>query len=175
MRLEITDMRTITDETPQVRELEFRNKSVAIGSHSKSQVQIPDVQLAAHPATLEPFGHNWFYQPTTRDDGQTKINGQPVDGRVKLSDGDVIAITYFEIKFTLEPEIEVVLPEPGQSGELAMNRNFPLPPRSTVRKPDADVSPDARAAESIRVAVVGARTMPRSAKAARAYDGTARD
>ena len=140
MRLEITDMRTITDETPQVRDLEFRNKSVAIGSHSKSQVQIPDVQLAAHHATLEPVGDNWFYQPTTRDDGQTKINGQPVDGRVKLSDGDVIAITYFEIKFTLEPEIEVVLPEPGQSGELAMIRNFPLPPRSTVRKPDADVS-----------------------------------
>ena len=75
MRLEITDMRTVTDETPDVRDLEFRGRPVTIGSHSKNLVQLPDVQLAAHHATIELVGDDWYFQATTRDDTHLVVEG----------------------------------------------------------------------------------------------------
>jgi serine phosphatase RsbU (regulator of sigma subunit) len=139
MHLEITDMRTLTDATPNVRELEFRNAPVTVGSGSDNLVQLPDINIAAHHATLQPMGDHWLYEPTIRD-GETKINGQPVAGKTDVHDGDVIEISHFSLRVTLDAEVQFELPDPAKVDELAKIRQYPLPPRSEVRKPDADVA-----------------------------------
>ncbi len=140
MQLEITDLRTLGDETPDVRRMEFHNTPVAIGSHTGSVVQLPDTDIAPYHAMILPVGEDeWVYQPTVLD-GKAIINEEPVEGRVELEDGDVIEITHFSIKFTLDMAPELVLPQPGNVGQLARIRDYPLPPRSEVRKPDYDVS-----------------------------------
>jgi serine phosphatase RsbU (regulator of sigma subunit) len=139
MHLEITDMRTLTDATPNVRELEFRNAPVTVGSGSDNLVQLPDINIAAHHATLQPMGDHWLYEPTIRD-GETKINGEPVADKTEIHDGDVIEISHFSLKVTLDAEVQFELPDPAKVDELAKIRQYPLPPRSEVRKPDADVA-----------------------------------
>ena len=139
MHLEITDMRTLTDATPNVRELEFRNAPVTVGSGSDNLVQLPDINIAAHHATLQPMGDHWLYEPTTRD-GETKINGQPVANKTDVHDGDLIEISHFSLRVTLDAEVQFELPDPAKVDELAKIRQYPLPPRSEVRKPDADVA-----------------------------------
>jgi len=140
MRLILTDMRTITDDQPRRAQFEYRNQPVTLGSHSQSGVPLPDTRIPEHHATLEPSGNDWFFQPTTRDDELTKINNEPVTDRTQINDGDVIAITYFELKVEIEPEAVVDLPTPGKVGELALIKKYPIPPRSLVRKPNEDVS-----------------------------------
>lgn len=140
MRLKITDVRTLTDDAPIEREVEFRGTPVSIGSHSKNLVQLPDTEIAAYHAMMLPTGDDqWMFQPTTLD-GQTLINGEPVREPVELDDGDVIEISHFTIVFTLDVAPDLVLPEAGNVEELAKIRQFPLPPRSEVRKPDVEVS-----------------------------------
>jgi len=138
MHLEITDVRTVTDQDPSVREFEFRNAKVTLGSHSSNLIQLPDVEIAPYHATLVPEGDHWIYQPTTRD-AQTRVNGQPVGDKAELHDGDIIEITHFTIKLTFDTEMAVELPEPAKAADLARIKDFPLPPRSDVRKADADV------------------------------------
>jgi hypothetical protein len=139
MRLEITDVRTLTDAEPNVRELEFRNKPVTVGSGSDSLLQLPDVEIAAHHANLLPMGEYWVYEPTTRD-SETKINGQLVTGKTDLRDGDVIDVRFFSIRVTFDSEIQLDQPDPAQVGDLAKIRQYPLPPRSVTRKPDSNVT-----------------------------------
>ncbi len=140
MRLILTDMRTITDDQPRRVQFEYRNQPVTLGSHSQSGIPLPDTRIPEHHATLEPVGNDWFLQPTTRDDELTKINNELVTDRTQINDGDVIAITYFELKIEIEPEAVVDLPTPGKVGELALIKKYPIPPRSLVRKPNEDVS-----------------------------------
>ncbi|MDO8631436.1 MAG: FHA domain-containing protein, partial [Phycisphaerales bacterium] len=142
MRLEITDIRTLTDEEPSVRELEFRKPPVSLGSHSENLVQLPDIAIAPHYATFDIVNDQWVFQPSIRD-GLAKLNGKPIAEAVELNDGDVIDITYFSMRFILDTEIAVELPEAGKSDEFSRIRQFPLPPRSEVRKPDADLSMNA--------------------------------
>ena len=59
MRLEVTDTRTLTDENPLVREMEFRKPPVSVGSHSENLVQLPDINIAPNYATLEIVNDNW--------------------------------------------------------------------------------------------------------------------
>jgi len=140
MRLILTDMRTITDDQPRRLHLEFRNKPVTLGSHSQSGIQLPDTRIPEHHATLEPVGNDWFFQPTTRNDELTRINNEPVSQRTQIRDGDIIAITYFELSVEIEPVVQVELPTPGKVSELALIKKYPLPPRSLVRKPGETVS-----------------------------------
>ncbi len=142
MRLLITDVRTLKQDTPNVREMEFREASVAIGSHSNSTVQLPDVDIAPHHATISMTGDgDWVYKPTTRDD-QTSLNDAPVTQEVMLHDGDTITITHFTIQCRLDAPLgSTAEPSPTvQTGELAKIRQFPLPPRSVVRRSDTEVS-----------------------------------
>jgi len=139
MHLEITDMRTITDADPNIRELEFRNAPVTIGSGSDNLIQLPDINVAAHHATLQPMGDHWLYEPTTRDT-ETKINGEPVGDKTEVRDGDLIEVSHFSIKVTLDAEVQFELPDAAKVDELAKIKQFPLPPRSEVRKADADIS-----------------------------------
>ena len=139
MHLEITDMRTITDADPNIRELEFRNSPVTIGSGSDNLVQLPDINVAAHHATLQPMGDHWLYEPTTRD-GETKINDAAVGDKTEIHDGDLIEVSHFSIKVTLDAEVQFELPDPAKVEELAKIKQFPLPPRSEVRKTDADIA-----------------------------------
>jgi hypothetical protein len=138
MYLEITDMRTITDANPNVWELEFRNSPVTIGSGSDNLIQLPDINVAAHHATLQPMGDHWLYEPTTRD-GDTKINGEVVGDKTEVHDGDLIEVSHFSIKVTLDAEVQFELPDPAKVDELAKIRQYPLPPRSEVRRADADI------------------------------------
>src|SRR3990172_850217 len=138
MHLEITDMRTITDADPNVRELEFRNSPVTIGSGSDNLIQLPDINVAAHHATLQPMGDHWLYEPTTRD-SETRINGEAVGDKTEIHDGDLIEVTHFSIKVTLDAEVQFELPDPAKVEELAKIRQFPLPPRSEVRKADTHI------------------------------------
>lgn len=141
MRMEITDLRTITDDAPVVRNFEFRSGTVTLGSHSESLLQLPDVEIAAHHATIERVGDVWTYRPTTRDDKQTRINGQPSNGPVELKDGDVLVITHFEIRVEIEPEgAGVEVTQVGRLGELAMIKQYPIPPRSTARKSEEKIT-----------------------------------
>jgi serine phosphatase RsbU (regulator of sigma subunit) len=142
MRLEITDIRTLTDEEPSVRELEFRKPPVPLGSHSENLVQLPDIAIAPRYATFDIVNDQWVFKPSIRD-GLAKLNGKPIADAVELSDGDVIDITYFSMRFILDTEVAVELPEAGKSDEFSRIRQFPLPPRSEVRNPDADLSMNA--------------------------------
>lgn len=139
MRLEITDTRTLTDAKPDVRELQFRNIPVPVGSGSNNLVQLPDMNIAPHHATLRPMGEHWVYEPMLTDEG-TKINGQPVGDSVELGDGDVIEIRHFELRIMLDEEVVLEPAEVVQPGDLIKIKQYPLPPRSVVRKPDVNVS-----------------------------------
>ena len=164
MRLEITDLRTIRDDTPSGRTLEFRSGSVTIGSHSESLVQLPDVDVAAHHATIERTGDAWIYRPMTRDDRQTRINDRPANGDVPLKDGDVLVVTHFEIRVSIEPEgREVEVTQVGRLGELALIKQYPIPPRSTVRRTDEKVSlagPRQKAIADLAMQFRGCRDLP---------------
>jgi len=138
MHLEITDMRTITDADPNVWELEFRNSPVTIGSGSDNLIQLPDINVAAHHATLQLMGDYWLYKSTTRD-SDTKINGEVVGDKTEVHDGDLIEVSHFSIKVTLDVEVQFELPDPAKVDELAKIRQYPLPPRSEVRRADADI------------------------------------
>ncbi len=140
MRLEITDVRTLTDAEPNVREMEFRGTPVSVGSGSDNLLQLPDVEIAARHATLRPMGEYWLYEPHTRG-GDTKINGQTVADNTDLHDGDLIEVRYFTIRVVLDSELPVEGADAAQAaGDLAKIRQFPLQPRSVTRKPDATVS-----------------------------------
>ncbi len=140
MRLILTDMRTITDPEPRRARFEYRNQPVKLGSHSESGIPLPDTRIPEHHATLEPVGHDWFFQPTTREDELTKVNNEPVTERTQIKDGDIISITYFELKVEIEAEVAVDLPIPGKAGEIALIKKYPIPPRSLVRKPDEEIT-----------------------------------
>jgi len=142
MRLEITDIRTLTDENPSVRELEFRKPPVSVGSHSENLVQLPDIAIAPHYASFDIVGDKWVFKSTLRDD-LAKLNGKPIADAVELNDGDVIDLTYFSMRFVLDTELQVEIPGAGATDQLSRIRQFPLPPRSEIRKPDADLSMNA--------------------------------
>lgn len=139
MRLEITDTRTLTDQKPDVRELQFRNIPVTLGSGSNNLVQLPDVHIASHHATLLPMGDHWVLEPTLRD-GETRINGEPVTDKVEVRDGDVIDVRQFTLRVSLDAEIPLDASEVVTPGDLAKIKQHPLPPRSVIRRPDANVS-----------------------------------
>jgi|CXWL01.1.fsa_nt_gi hypothetical protein len=140
MRLEVTDTRTLTDENPVVREMEFRKPPVSVGSHSENLVQLPDIDIAPKYATLDIVNDNWVFRPSVRD-GLAKQDGRPITEPVELKDGDVIVITYFSLKFIIDPEVESdELALVSATGELAKIRQFPVPSRTEIRKADADLS-----------------------------------
>lgn len=140
MHLLVTDVRTLTAEKPLVREYEFRGAPVSVGSHSKNLVQLPDTDIAPFYAILLPIGDDqWMFQPTTFD-GKAQINNIVVTEPTELEDGDTIEITHFSIAFSVDVADELVLPEPGNVDELAKIREYPLPPRSEVRKQEIDIS-----------------------------------
>lgn len=140
MRLEITDTRTLTDENPVVRQFEFRKPPVSVGSHSENLVQLPDIEIPPKYATLDIVNDKWIFRPAVQD-GPARFNGQPVNDPVEVNDGDIITITWFELKVIIDPEgapddLSIISP----TGELAKIRQFPVPPRTEIRKADADVS-----------------------------------
>lgn len=140
MRLEVTDTRTLTDETPMVREMEFRKAPVSVGSHSENLVQLPDIGIAPFYASLDIVDDKWMFKPSVRD-GLATQDGRPVTEPIEIKDGDVIVITYFSLKFTIDPDVEVDdLSVAPASGELAKIRQFPVPPRTEIKKQDLDVS-----------------------------------
>ncbi len=141
MHLEITDTRTLTDENPKVTALEFHGTPVSIGSHSANLVQLPDMEVLDYHAMLLPVGdegEEWVYQPT-KPTAAAEVNGTPVVGPVALEDGDVLTITHYEIRFTLDQKPDLELPEASNVEELAKIRQFPLPSRAEVRKGDEDI------------------------------------
>src|SRR4051812_16125374 len=105
MRLEITDTRTLTDENPSVREMEFRKPPVSVGSHSENLIQLPDINIPPRYATLDIENDNWVFRPAVQGGPATK-GGHPVAEAVTIKDGDVIVITYFSLKFIIDPETE---------------------------------------------------------------------
>jgi hypothetical protein len=140
MRLEITDTRTLTDENPVVRQFEFRKPPITVGSHSENLVQLPDIEIPPRYATLDIVNDKWVFRPAVQD-GPARFNGQPVSEPVEVKDGDVITVTYFELKIIIDPEAETDdLSIISPTGELAKIRQFPVPPRTEIRKSDADVS-----------------------------------
>lgn len=141
MRLIVTDLRTLRQDTPSVREMEFHDASVDVGSHSNSMVQLPDVEVAAHHATIAKTGDGeWVFRPAIRDD-QTFLNDKPITEEVELSDGDTIRITHFEIQCRLEVEDDSGgLSASSKPREFGKIRQYPLPPRSLVRRIDSEVS-----------------------------------
>lgn len=140
MRLEVTDTRTLTDENPMVREMEFRKPPVSVGSHSENLVQLPDIDIPPKYATLDIVNDNWVFRPNVND-GPARQDGKPINEPVELKDGDVIVINYFSLRFIIDPEVEADdLAITSATGELAKIREFPVPPRTEIRKVDADVS-----------------------------------
>lgn len=140
MHLEITDLRTLTDDTPHVRELEFTDVPVSIGSHSANAVQLPDLDVAPYHAMILPTVENhWLFQPGSAE-GVTQLNGKRVSGQVELEDGDVFKISHFEIKIVLDSDLELELPESRNLDEIAKIRQYPLPRRSEIRPRNEDVT-----------------------------------
>jgi len=138
MRVQVIDKRTLTDTYPDVRDMEFRTPPVSVGSHSENLLQLPDINIAPFYATIDIVADNWTFQPSLRD-GVVKLNGKPVLEPVELHNGDELDITYFTIKITIDEEMVVAVPDAPATGELAKIRQYPLPPRSIVRKPDEDL------------------------------------
>lgn len=139
MRLEVTDTRTLTDAVPDVRELQFRNIAVTLGSGSNNLVQLPDMNIAPHCATLLPMGEYWVYEATLRESG-AKLNGEAIVERAEIHDGDVVELHRFSIRVMLDEEVSVDPTDVVQTSDLIKIKQFPLPPRSVVRKPDANVT-----------------------------------
>ncbi|MFQ5413025.1 MAG: SpoIIE family protein phosphatase [Phycisphaerae bacterium] len=140
MHLEVTDTRTLTDDTPDVRDMEFHDQPVSVGSHSANTVQLPDIDVAPYHAMIVPVTDGqWMYQPTIAGTF-TLVNGERTTGQVPLDHGDVIVISHFEIKFTLDAEVELELPEVGNLDELTKIREHPLPPRSDVTRGEDDIT-----------------------------------
>jgi serine phosphatase RsbU (regulator of sigma subunit) len=140
MQLEVTDTRTLTDETPDVREMEFHNSPISVGAHSANTLQLPAPDIQPYHAMILPMaGDAWVFQPTGPD-AKCLINDEPVAAQVELEDGDVIAISHFSIRFKQDAAQELVLPEAGNLDELVRIKDFPLPPRSDIRRLDADIT-----------------------------------
>lgn len=140
MRLEVTDTRTLTDEVPMVREMEFRKPPVSVGSHSENLVQLPDISIAPYYASLDIVDDKWTFKPAVRD-GLATQEGRPITEPLEIKDGDVLVISYFSLKFTIDPDVEVDdLSVAPASGELAKIRQYPVPPRTEIKKQDLDVS-----------------------------------
>jgi pSer/pThr/pTyr-binding forkhead associated (FHA) protein len=164
MRLQVTDIRTLTDEQPNIRYFEFRSGAITVGSHSNNLLQLPDIELAAHYATIERVGDKWMLRPTTRDDGLSTVNEQSVRGELELKNGDVLQITRFEIRVEIEPEgADVVVTQPGKAGELALIKQYPVPPRTVVRKPAETIklaAPRQRALAKLAISLADCGTLP---------------
>lgn len=141
MQLQITDTRTLTDEKPDVRNLEFSNTAVTIGGHSANTVQLPDTEVAAYHGMILPMGEDHWTYRTTDPQAQSLINGEPVgEEQVDLQDGDVLEVGRFTLRLSLDAPPDLVLPEARNLEELARIKDFPLPPRSEIRRQEADVS-----------------------------------
>jgi len=141
MQLQITDTRTLTDEKPDVRNMEFSNTAVTIGGHSANTVQLPDTEVAAYHGMILPLGEDHWTYRSTDSQAQTLINGELAgEEQVDLEDGDVIEVGRFTLKLSLDAPAELVLPEARNLEELARIKDFPLPPRSEIRRQEADVS-----------------------------------
>ena len=153
MQLQITDTRTLTDEKPDVRNMEFNNTAVTIGGHSANTVQLPDTEVAAYHGMILPLGEeHWTYR-STDPQALTLINGEPVERRSRWTSrtGTSSRWAGSALKLSLDSVPELVLPEARNLEELARIKDFPLPPRSEVRRPEADISLSA----SRRAALVG--------------------
>ncbi len=141
MHLEITDTRTITDENPKRTKMEFHNTPISLGSASANTIQLPDTDVPQYHAMILPQGDEgdeWVIQPAVMT-VPIYVNDAELTAPVQLEDGDVVRITYFEIKFTLDLPPELALPEPGNLEELAKIKQYPLPSRADVRKGDDDI------------------------------------
>lgn len=156
MRLEVTDTRTLTDAAPDVRELQFRNMAVTLGSGSNNLVQLPDMNIATHCATLQPMGEYWVYEPTLKESG-AKLNGEAILDHAEIRDGDVVEIQRFSLRIMLDEEVSVEPGEVVQTADLIRIKQFPLPPRSVVRKLDANVTLIAARQRSLASIALGLR------------------
>ncbi|HNQ24861.1 MAG TPA: SpoIIE family protein phosphatase [Phycisphaerae bacterium] len=140
MRLEITDTRTLTDQEPVVRELEFSHTAVTIGADSGNMLQLADEKIATFHGLILPLGEDrWVFRPMDPQ-AQTLLNGEPVQGQVELEDEMVLQIGPFTLKFSADVPVELELPEARNLEELARIRDFPLPPRSEVRRAEVEIT-----------------------------------
>lgn len=140
MHVEITDVRTLRQPEPKIRRMEFRNQTVSLGSHSDNLVQLPDLAVAPHHADLLVNSDGqWAYHPKTRDD-PAKINDAPINGEVEIKDGDVLELSYFSLKFTMDLEVVNDEPKVRRPGDLAKIKQYPLPQRSLTRRADVKVN-----------------------------------
>lgn len=125
MRVEVTNTRTLKDDEPDVRVMEYRNGPVSIGSSSDCMLQIADTSVANHQADFLKNGEEWSLA-IKASDPPMKLNDDALDGQRTLSSGDVIELSYFEIRVTMEDESSGPSAAERVAG-LAEITKYPLP------------------------------------------------
>lgn len=137
MRVEVTNTRTLKDDEPDIRVMEYRNGPVSIGSSSDCMLQIADTSVANHQADFLKNGEEWSLAIKAADPPM-KLNDDALNGQRTLSSGDVIELSYFEIRVTMEDESSG--PSAAERvANLAEITKYPLPAGSNTLTDAEDV------------------------------------
>ncbi|RJP42069.1 MAG: hypothetical protein C4547_00870 [Phycisphaerales bacterium] len=134
MRIQLTDTRA-----ESVRQFEYHDAAVSIGSDSGNLLQLPSMEVPAYLAMLMPSRQAgtevWTYVPVDPA-GVAILDEFRIDGPHVIEEGDEIRVDRFVLRFEMDADVEIELPEAGNVDELAKIRQYPLPPRSETQRPE---------------------------------------
>ncbi len=135
MRIQLTDAKA--DST---RQFEYHDAAVSIGSDSANLLQLPSMDIPAYLAMLMPSKQSgaevWTYVPVDPAGGAT-IDEARIEGPHVIEEGDEIKVDRFVLRFELEADVEVELPEAGNVDELLKIKQYPLPPRAETMRAES--------------------------------------
>lgn len=115
--------------------LELRGERIVLGRHPNCQIVLDNAAVSRyHAQILESHGN--FYVEDLRSRNKTHLNGQPVEGRTLLGDGDTLKIC--DIVFSFHLTAPPPLPLPSDE-ELSSSDVRVLPPDEDHRRTAADV------------------------------------
>jgi len=81
----------LPDEKLFLLALADQRRAITLGRHSQSVITIEwDPEISRTHAVIESLGHSWYVVDDGVSQNGTYVNGARVDGRQRLSDGDVI-------------------------------------------------------------------------------------
>jgi len=119
-----------------IRNLQFEDSAVSIGSQADCAIYLPDMRVAMQQAVLVPIpGGGWMLDSVDLTH-KTILNGRQVVTRTEVEHGDEIIISNFLLKVFHEYQGDVEITKTATREEVSRIRQYPLPPGSLLRKPN---------------------------------------
>ncbi len=119
-----------------IRNLQFEDGAVSIGSQADCAIYLPDMRVAMQQAVLVPIpGGGWMLDPVDLR-YKTILNGRQVVTRTEVEHGDEIIISNFLLKVFHEYQADAEIAKTVIREEISRIRQYPLPPGSLLRKPN---------------------------------------